>query len=388
MICYIKKAFTLNLYDIHQKMNKLELKFDKECEKKQEFEKRIIEWFIKNYFNKTQSKRINIKCPDEMDRTKKMPDFSFSIDREIIAVEIKRLTVEETQKIFKQKTGLIEEFSPISKNYTIVKCNCEGEYRPGPALFPEVLPYLCQVFRNCKICSQPDKPLGKDVKFFKKFFKINRFIFILKKTNSPDLVLRVFSGPQIYSFSSSRLPLPEISSEKIKKIFEEVSEKFKNFHGKKVLILVPIDLKDITNFNIKTIKEISEKVEGFYKGREKEYRELIKKIDPEIEVILFPISEIYSLFPEKENIPKNINEESISNSNYLLIFSFFVKREIKINGKEIKEKKELRKIQLGDRIEIEFNLDENVKSHDFRIEIWGKISERLKEKLEKLYKEI
>ena len=53
MICYIKKAFTLNLYDIHQKMNKLELKFDKECEKKQEFEKRIIEWFIKNYFNKT-----------------------------------------------------------------------------------------------------------------------------------------------------------------------------------------------------------------------------------------------------------------------------------------------------------------------------------------------
>ncbi len=114
-----------------------------------------------------------------------------------------------------------------------MKCNCEGEYRPGPAPFPEVLPYLCQVFRNCKICNQPDKPLGKDVKFFKKFFKINRFIFILKETNSPDLVLRVFSGPQICSFSSSRLPLPEISSEKIKKIFEEVSEKFKNFHGKK-----------------------------------------------------------------------------------------------------------------------------------------------------------
>ncbi len=102
------------------------------------------------------------------------------------------------------------------------------------------------------------------------------------------------------------------------------------------MILVPVDLKDITNFNFTIIEEFN-KFEEFYRERGKEYRESMKKIDPEIEVILFPISKIYSLFPEKENIPKNINEENIS--NYVLMFSFFVKREIKINGKEIKEKK-------------------------------------------------
>ncbi|MDF2953047.1 MAG: hypothetical protein OD816_000292 [Thermodesulfobacterium sp.] len=373
-------------------MNKIELKFDKECERKREFEKRVIEWFIKSYFDKTQSKRINIECPDEMDRTKKMPDFSFSIDREIIAIEIIRLISEKTQKTFKQKTGLIEELNSIWTKYTIIKCNCQGEYKPGPITFPVVLPDLCQVFRSCGICSQPDKPLGKDVKFFKKFLKINRIIFTLKETTSPDLVLQVSSGSQINSFSSSKLPLPEISSEKIKKIFEEVSEKFKNFQEKikekiesirKVLILVPVDPdKDLTNLAI--IKNFN-KFEEFYEERGKEYRESMKKIDPEIEVFLFPISEI-GLLSEKENIPKNISEENIS--NYVPMFSFFVKREIKINGKEIKEKKELRKIQLGDRIKIEFNLDENVKSHDFRIEIMGKKKsvKRLKEKLEELYK--
>lgn len=201
-----------------------------------------------------------------------LPDFSFSIGEERIAVEIKRLKSEETQSSFMQIYYLVERGLQFFPFFKIIQCDCDGEYVLGDSPSPWVLKDICPIFKESGICKNPDRPLEKHDEKINSFryLKVSKITFILERSNSPNLIVKLRLPPKI-----SKLPIGEDCNdiiknyggeEHLKDILEEIRIKFENFERenrglkiKKIAIFVPHDLSDFTHLCLeKTGKNLKE----------------------------------------------------------------------------------------------------------------------------------